>query len=317
MATPGVPMPNTASMMVSVFDGTRRPIREGLEILYRIIDGNQKQVLSQYERKPSLYLPNLQFFDNFGDNYSVIVWASGLFQAGFFPVKLSPEVLATADLMLIPKNSKFDFSEASWSSLESSRPKVFSLLAAGVASNLAQARYEELRDTRPRSLASFFNLTTAMEQINLPVGSPLDYIKQLKWDDSFQQDRFFCYADRNLVDQVKLAAEQRIFVPEIGPAFFHPGATSSYKQVQFGEANVQLTFHEGDVTTIGGVECVCLEPDIDYYKDLGAHALLEVLHNKLTGSLSDPKTVYVLRWIAGRHAGVAPFEPPYRIVANS
>lgn len=317
MATSDTSGAPTADMMISVFDGTRHPIRDGLQILYRVVDGNQKQVLSKYESKSFVYIPNLHFFDNFGDDYSIIVSAPNFFQAGFFPVKISPKLLATADLMLIPKNSELDFSEASWSNLEVSRPKVFSLLSAGVASNFAQARYEELRNTRPASLASFFNLTTAMEQISLPVGTPLDYMKQLKWDDSYQQDRFFCYADKNLLNQVKLAAQEGTFVPEIGPGFFHPGATSSYKQVQFGEANVQLTFHEGDVTTIGGVECVCLEPDIDYYKDLAAHALLEVLQNKLTGGLTDPKTVYVLRWIAGRHAGVAPFEPPYRIVASS
>ena len=80
---------------------------------------------------------------------------------------------------------------------------------------------------------------------------------------------------------------------------FHSGATRSWKQIQFGEANVQLTFHENNKQVINGVNCVMVEPDIDYYKDLGAHALLEVVANKLTGSLTDPRQVYVLRWIAG------------------
>ena len=56
-----------------------------------------------------------------------------------------------------------------------------------------------------------------------------------------------------------------------------------------------------------------IEPDIDYYKDLMAHALLEVVTNKIGNSLTDPRQVYVLRWIAGRHAGVPNFEPPYTI----
>jgi hypothetical protein len=38
-----------------------------------------------------------------------------------------------------------------------------------------------------------------------------------------------------------------------------------------------------------------LEPDIDYYQDLAAHALLEVIANALTHSLTDPTEVYVLR----------------------
>ena len=56
-----------------------------------------------------------------------------------------------------------------------------------------------------------------------------------------------------------------------------------------------------------------IEPDIDYYKDLAAHALLEVKTNKVTNSLTDPRQVYMLRWIAGRHAGIPNFEPPYTI----
>jgi len=38
-----------------------------------------------------------------------------------------------------------------------------------------------------------------------------------------------------------------------------------------------------------------------------------VITNKLTNSLTDPRQVYVLRWIAGRHAGIPNFEPPYTI----
>jgi hypothetical protein len=77
---------------------------------------------------------------------------------------------------------------------------------------------------------------------------------------------------------------------------------------------VQLTFHEGDKQVIDGVSCVRIEPDIDYYKDPLAHAILEVLPNAITGGLSNPEVVYVLRWMAGRHAGVPEFAPPYTIV---
>jgi hypothetical protein len=50
-----------------------------------------------------------------------------------------------------------------------------------------------------------------------------------------------------------------------------------------------------------------VEPDIDYYKDLLAHALLEVAANQLTHTLTDPRQVYVLRWIAGRRANIPNF----------
>ena len=44
---------------------------------------------------------------------------------------------------------------------------------------------------------------------------------------------------------------------------WHGDATSSFKQNQFGEANVQLTFLEKNRKTIDGVDCAYVEPDID------------------------------------------------------
>jgi len=76
---------------------------------------------------------------------------------------------------------------------------------------------------------------------------------------------------------------------------------------------VQLTFHESDTALIDGLPCIEVEPDIDYYKDVLAHALLEAFPNALTGGLTNPDIVYVLRWIAGRHAGNPEFNPPYII----
>ena len=54
-----------------------------------------------------------------------------------------------------------------------------------------------------------------------------------------------------------------------------------------------------------------VEPDIDYFRDIHAHVLAEVITNSITHSLTDPRQVYVLRWMAGRHAGVPNFDPPY------
>jgi hypothetical protein len=53
---------------------------------------------------------------------------------------------------------------------------------------------------------------------------------------------------------------------ENAPADLHPGATRSYKQIRFGEANVQLTFHENERLEVDGVSCVMVELDIDYFK---------------------------------------------------
>jgi hypothetical protein len=52
-----------------------------------------------------------------------------------------------------------------------------------------------------------------------------------------------------------------------------------------------------------------IEPDVDYYRDALGHLIL--LPNALPHSLTGPAEVYVLRWIAGRSAGVPEFAPPY------
>jgi hypothetical protein len=56
-----------------------------------------------------------------------------------------------------------------------------------------------------------------------------------------------------------------------------------------------------------------VEPDIDYFKDPGAHLLLEVIPNALTGRVTNPRIVYVLRWMAGQRSGIPNFDPLYTI----
>jgi hypothetical protein len=311
MATTGA-APQTSSLQVNIYDGTRQLIAAGVDVLFTIIDGNQRQVFRQFE--PSRTNFKVPFYDNFGDNYTVVAFTKDYDQAGFSPVKCSPATPQSLDLMLLKKDADFNFASAGWDALAASRPPLSALLAHGARdAAAARDRYTQLMEERPAVLACLFNITTAMAAIHLPVGTPLDYFKELIWDDTMAQDRFYGWADPALYDQVKLAAAQGGFSRELGFGVFHTGATDSYKQIQFGEANVQLTFHANDTKEIDGVQCIRMEPDIDYYKDLGAHALLEVIVNGISGSLTDPRQVYVLRWIAGRHAGVAEFNPPYMI----
>lgn len=301
---------NKSVIRISVYDGARRLMPENVQILYRVRDGNQKERLSRFLKKPSLIV-RVPFFDNFGDMYTVIVSSKKCHDAGFTPVKASPLQESMVDLMLLPKDGSFRL--LPWDSLGQSHKPIQDFLSLGVSSQKAKTRYEDLKSQDPPVLAALLNVVTAMGDINLPSGTPLDYYKELLWDQSMKQDRFFGFADQQLVEQVKMAVAQGVFRAEPGSGLFHPGATSSYKQIQFGEANVQLTFHEKDVKTIGGVKCVELEADIDYFQDPGAHALLEVIPNTLGGGKTDPKKVYVLRWIAGRHAGIPEFDPPYTI----
>jgi hypothetical protein len=290
-------------------------VERGVNVLFTLRDGTQKEIYRKFKKTSSLILDHLPFFDNFGDRYTVLAWAEGYQQAGFTPVPVTPQTPATVDLMLVPQDATFDFHEARWDLLMQ-HPTYARLLTAGAGkrANAAQDRYSGVLENHPAVLAGLFNLVTAMSQIHVPSGAPTDYLRELIWDDTMQQDRFFAWADPVLIDQVVQAAGQGEFAPEVGSAIFHPGATRSYKQVQFGEANVQITFHEQDTATVQGAPSVKVEIDIDYYKDLAAHALLEVIHNKASGALTDPRDVYVLRWIAGRRAGVPNFEPPYRLV---
>jgi hypothetical protein len=301
---------DTCSLQIRVFDGTRNPFPADKNVLYRVIDARQNEIVGR-ETKTNVLDCVFDFNNNFMDAYTVIVFSDGYKQSGFTPVKLSNLTNTVLDLMLIPKDGHPNFAGAAWAWAKAN----LSFLAKGASDADRNARYDQLIEQKPLSLAALLNITTAMREIQLPVGTPLDYLRQLKWDDTLAQDRFFAYCDPALLDQVKLAAAQGEFAPETDSAFFHPGATASWKQIQFGEANVQLTFHEQDKMTIDGVNCILVEPDIDYYKDLGAHALLEVLPNALSGGLTNPEEVYVLRWIAGRHAGVAGFNPPYTIVS--
>jgi hypothetical protein len=309
------PGPSTGGITVDIFDGARMPFSDG-QILITIRDGNQNQVSRGYHELASVTFEGLTVFQNFGDNYSVIASAGGYKDSGFYPVKIAAGQTRTVDLMLLPGSSAFNFANAKWAPLCARRPKLKILFSAGAPDDTAAAnRYSDLMDYSGGAvLACMLNLVAAMDQALLPQDTALDYVKEVAWDRAgsyaMAQDRFFAWADPELVKQIELAKQHGAFSD--APFLLHPGATKSYKQIQFGEANLQFTFHENDRKVINGQTCILIEPDIDYYKDAGAHLLLEVLVNQF-GSLTDPRVVYCLRWIAGRQAGIPEFDPVYSI----
>jgi hypothetical protein len=283
----------------------------GIEILFTIRDGAQNQLFRDFVKGPSVTF-ELPFHNNFADDYSIIAFADGYEQTGFQPVAIGPNAPAQLDLMLLPKEGTFHFGGARWRDVLARKPLLGQIFAASVTGAAGDA-YVNLMEDHPDRLASLLNITTAMQQISLPQNSPLDYFKSIDLP-ALAPDRLFGYADAALVDQVRLAAQHGHFDTE--PAIdltLHGDATSSFKQRQFGEANVQLTFHERNRRTIEGVDCVYVEPDIDYFKDPAAHLLLEIIPNGLIGNVTNPRAVYVLRWTAGRHAGIPNFDPLYTI----
>lgn len=303
-----------SQLNLRIFDGTRNLFGAPAKFLITITDGNQKQIIRKYYNSPTLTFYDLPFYDNFGDLYSVVVFADGYRQVGFAPVKLSNSTPTDLDLMLVANSPGFSFVTARWDTVI----QKFPFLGGDTTTATAQARYENLLDQQPKVVACFLNLFEAMSHMFLASGTPLTYIKQIRWDMPPQQDRFFAYCDAELVNQVRDAANQGLFSREAAPSVLHPGATNSWKQIQFGEGNVQLTFHENppDTKIINGVKCVTLEPDIDYYRDPGAHLILELVVNGLTHSLTDPVEVYILRWVAGQHAGVPQFAPLYTLTST-
>jgi hypothetical protein len=226
--------PDKASIRIRVFDGTRQsfPLNQ---ILVRVIDGREKRLIEDFFDKPEIVIRDIAPEDNFADNYTIIVTRGGYRDSGFFPVKIASSAVSAVDVMLIPKKTKYNFAAASWDALKNSAKRnerqVWQLLAAGIPEAEAKAHYESLTSSKPQSVAALLNITTAMSQILLPKGTPLDYLKELKWDDSLAQDRFFAYGDPELLNQTRLAWQQGKFAPEHGSSAFHSGATASYKQV--------------------------------------------------------------------------------------
>jgi hypothetical protein len=300
--------------IVNVFDGTRKPYSDTEDLLITVRDGNQKIVSREFHDSASVEFPRLKVFDNFGDNYTFLASAKGYKDAGFFPVRISADTPQIVDLMLVPKSSEINF--ARWSEVRKSHPLLAGALSAGAATPAAaEARYNEFKEEQGGAvLACLLNITAVMAQTLLPQRTALHYLKMVRWelegDSALAQDRFFGWADPGLIQQIEQAKTQKRFAD--APPTLHPGATRSYKQIEFGEANVQFTFHENDRLEVDGVNCVMLEADMDYFKDTLAHLLLEVAVNAL-GDITDPRTVYALRWIAGRRAGVPEFEPPYTL----
>lgn len=329
---------STAEILLRLVDGRRQPFDSAADLLLTVRDGNQNTVVSRFVTcGPSgeIHVEKLRVHDNLADRYTVLVSTRHHTDAGFTPVTVKADTQQTLDLMLLRREASFDF--AAFDQIAISHPDTHSLICGGSTTPGEGERiYNDLKTDNAFALACLLNITTALTQITLSPAPgidpmPLRSFKALRLDPDHapQRDRFFAWVDRRLVQQVAGtvgAAGVNTVVP--APKGLHPGATSSFKQADFGEGNVQFTFHENDRQPLDGTECVGIEVDIDYFRDPGAHILLEVFPNKLkekvntlkgkvlgsesAAALTDPKTVYGLRWIAGRRLGVD-FAPPYTL----
>jgi len=316
-------MADTTELVVNLFDGTRQPVNPDIEPHVQVFDGDDpsQRVGDSYTKANSFRFPHLSFSDNFIDNFRVIASARHFYDAGFVPLKMPKNSARSVSLMLIPKDYEFRFTEASWAQLAVKLPDVFRILGGGDNDASAKARYETLMSTKAPALACLLNIGTALSTISLSSeggNMALSYYKEVIWDDSHneapQEDRFYAWAARDLIDQVVAAAQRGEFAQEPLAGLAHAGASRSYKQLQFGEANVQITFHENFPSPEGLVK---VETDIDYYKNAAAHAIQEVIPNHFTKGKTNPVIAYALRWTAAREQGLPDFDPLFIVESKA
>lgn len=294
-----------AEAMLSVVDGDGAPFTG--PVLLRVYNGQDVPPRALNANGPYLRI-NVPFHDGIGDFYAVSVSVPGYRDCGCF-FKANPKVLAEPRLLLLREHPVPKF--ASWATFKTAHPTVAAFLSIGQTDADAQAHYENLSTTRPNSLACLLNLSQAMSEIDLGGVTPLSYFKEICWDNTLAQDRFFGYVDPAIIPVVRAAASRREFAEEKNCGEFHPGSTCSWKQIAFPVTNVQLTFHEHDMKVIGGLTCVKTEPDIDLYRELLAHGFGEVFPNLLSGGLTNPYDVFSMRWTTAQDDNGPAFNPGY------
>src|SRR5882724_6676955 len=172
-------------MVVTLYDGERQPI-QGKDFLIRIFDGFQNQLFDNFKPAPTTVF-SLPFHDNLQDNCIVLASGRGYVDAGFSPVRLSPKAVAIADLMLL--EDKADFKFQTWTALKSD-PVISDFISVGSTGTDAQTHYDNLWQVKPAALPSLLSLATAMKAIQLPNNTPLDYFKEILWDESLAQTAF-------------------------------------------------------------------------------------------------------------------------------
>jgi len=310
-------MADTGNIHVTIVDGRRKPLAPDTQVLVRLLGGAQK-FDGWWAKGGETNLNHIPYTDTGRDAYYVFASAKGYADSVTpYPVALVPGGTAEAVLLATPKNASFHFSR--WEEFQKADPNIVKLLSAGAAN--AGQRYTDAYEAKPMNMGALLTLATTINDIPLAdQKNPLaEYYWEVMWD-LLSPDRFWAWVDKRLADRIKDLAALHAFAEEPDAARWHPAngsigpATRSWKQTRFEVANVQLTFHEGTTSKRGGVDCVVVEPDIDLYRDLLAHGLLEVIPNLASGGKTDPRLVYAMRWMATRQeAGVTPFEPPFTI----
>src|SRR5262245_27394041 len=166
-----------ATILINLFDGARELLSPNTSVLLRIVDGEQRHVFTDFVKGPTIRV-TVPFQDGPRDAYTVLASADGYLQAGFYPVRVSPSLVRPVFLMLLPKKARWDFSQAQWDVLGQTHPALTKLFQQGAAGEThAQARYEQVMEERPASIACLLNILTVMRDIDLPQQTVIDYLR--------------------------------------------------------------------------------------------------------------------------------------------
>jgi hypothetical protein len=241
-----------AEVQLTFVDGRRQPLPDDLELVLSAIDGgNRARARLTLRGQSRVALKGLPVHGTLADQYTLLASARHHTDAGFVPVPLTPDAPAQLALMMLRRDARPAFDP--FPSFVASRPGLYRFLTGVVGADAAAGRYDQLRREQPLALACLLNITTALEQMQLvpfdglsPV--PLQSFVALADDIPPARDRIFAWVDARLVAQfqatVAAAGANGCTRVVRAPAGMHQGATCSFKQVDFGEGNVQLSFHE-------------------------------------------------------------------------
>ena len=306
------------------------------DVLLTFRDGAAKTRGSFFVRANVVHV-RLDIHENLDDNFAVIASSKGCSDAGFLPVQLKTDPGSSVDMMLAPRNPVFNFGKAPWDVIKTNWPQLNRFLSGGNEDAARQA-FDTLREgpaSSQASLACLLNIAAALRCLSAKVNEDLlaKFIRmqlvprrtdpKTGFNEGLQQDRFFAWVDPSL--KKFIGDRSKDTPPAVANA--EPGvflrllhgedADASYKEILFGEANLQFTFHSKESDADGLIK---VEMDMDYYKDAGAHIALEVIPNavekwiKAGTGLTNPATVYALRWMAGKHLSEAvEFDPLYTL----
>src|SRR5450631_2001282 len=120
-----------ANIILNVYDGKRQLLDKAVKWSAQAIDGrglNERRTLTFANLSGGSKLLNVPFFDNFGDNYTVVVTADGYEDGAWRPVTVSDRGPVTAEILLLPNKSALDF--VTWDQLNQSRPNVAKMIRA-------------------------------------------------------------------------------------------------------------------------------------------------------------------------------------------